>query len=111
MVSEVSALNTCTLILETVNSMYRWMGMTLHIKPVVSGVLQRSILGPLCFSLFINDLPLAVKEGAILFADDAAFVILSQSLMGLYKKIKGLFADLTRYLNMNKLIPNAKKIN
>ena len=45
-------------------------------KPVVSGVPQGSILGPLCFSLFINDMPLAVKEEAILFADDAAFVIL-----------------------------------
>ena len=52
---------------------------------------------------------LAVKEEAILFADDAAFVILSQSLMGLYKIIKDLFVDLTSYLNMNKLIPNAKK--
>ena len=78
-------------------------------KPVVNGVPQGSILGPFCFSLFINDMPLAVKEEVILFADDAAFVILSQSLMGLYKKIKDLFADLTRYLNMNKLIPNAKK--
>ena len=29
--------------------------------------------------------------------------------VGLYKKIKDIFADLTRYLNMNKLIPNAKK--
>ena len=57
-------------------------------KPVVSGVPQGSILGPLCFSLFINDMPLAVKKEAILFADDAAFVILSQSLMGLYKKSK-----------------------
>ena len=74
-------------------------------KPVVSG----SILAPFSFSLFINDMPLAVKEEAILFADDAAFVILSQSLVGLYKKIKDLFANLTRYLNMNKLIPNAKK--
>ena len=56
-------------------------------------------------------MPLAVKEEAILFADDDTFVILSQSLIGLYKKIKDLFADLTRYLNMNKLIPIAKKIN
>ena len=55
-------------------------------KPVVSGVLQGSILGPLCFSLFINDMPLAVKEEAILFADDAAFVILSQSLTGFIQK-------------------------
>ena len=78
-------------------------------KPVVSGVPQGSILGPLCFSLFINDMPLAVKEEAILFADDVAFVILGHSLVDLYKKIKDLFANLTRYLNMNKLIPNAKK--
>ena len=78
-------------------------------KPVVNGVPQGSISGPLCFSLFINDMPLAVKEEAILFADDTVFVILGESLVGLYKKIKDLFAGLTRYLNMNKLIPNAKK--
>ena len=76
---------------------------------MVSGVPQGSILGPLCFSLFINDMPLAIKDEAILFADDAAFVILSPSLKGLYKNIKDLLTDLTRYLNTNKLIPNAKK--
>ena len=52
---------------------------------------------------------LAVKEEAILFADDAAFVIISNTLIGLYEKISELFKDLTRYLNMNKLIPNSSK--
>ena len=50
-----------------------------------------------------------MKEEAILFADDAAFVIIGNTLIGLYEKIKELFKDLTRYLNMNKLIPNSSK--
>ena len=57
-------------------------------RSVLSGVPQGSIIGPLCFSLYINDMPLAVDEEVILFADDAAFVIVSHSLAGLYKKIK-----------------------
>ena len=42
---------------------------------VTNGVPQGSILGPLCFNLFINDLPSAVDAHTVLFADDAAFVI------------------------------------
>ena len=78
-------------------------------EPVVSGVPQGSILGPLCFSLYINDMPLAVREEVILFADDAAFVIISHTLAGLYEKIRELFSDLSGYLNMNRLIPNSRK--
>ena len=61
---------------------------------MISGVPQGSILGPLCFSLFINDLPLAVEEKTVLFADDAAFVLTAQTLEGLLAKIKNLFSDI-----------------
>ena len=76
---------------------------------VTNGVPQGSILGPLCFNLFINDLPSAVDAHTVLFADDAAFVITAQSLQELYDKIIKLFSDLARYLNMNRLVPNSSK--
>ena len=77
---------------------------------MVCGVPHGSVLGPICFSLFINDLSLSIKADVVLFADDAAFVIKGDTFDELVNRIKELFSDLTNYLKMNQLFPNTSKI-
>ena len=78
-------------------------------KNVLCGVPQGSTLGPLCFNLYIIDLPQAVSEDCVLFADDAVFILTSSDFSDLCARIEKLFSDLQNYLNYNCLVPNATK--
>ena len=80
-----------------------------HECRITKGVPQGSILGPVLFCLYINDIVQAVDAEVVLFADDAAFFLESATLYGLYEKIEKLFSDLHKYLKANKLIPNLSK--
>ena len=52
-----------------------FMGQSLSIRTVTAYVLQGSMLGPLLFVMFINDLPSHVNTQVNIFADDNTLLV------------------------------------
>ena len=100
---------TSSPILQIVSNMFYLEGYKSGMKDVLCGVPQGSTLVPLCFNLYINNLPQAVSEDTVLFADDAVFILTSPDFSDLCAHIEKLFSDLQNYLNYNCLVLNATK--
>jgi len=82
-----------------------------HLK-VTCGVPQGSVLGPLLFLIYINDLPKSSKKVSFyLFADDTNIYFESENLSQLEKVVNNELKHIKKWLDVNKLALNVDKTN
>lgn len=78
-------------------------------KPILAGVPQGSVLGPILFNIFGHDIPKVDGFDILQFADDTAIAITYESARGIERKINDYLALLYNWYYNWKLILNESK--
>ena len=76
-------------------------------KPIVSGVPQGSVLGPMFFLIYINDLPLILNNNTTndLFADDASLYTSNRDLDAIQNDLQDSINKANQWCNKNSMVP------
>ena len=70
---------------------------------ITCGVPQGSILGPLLFLLYVNDMDASVRCKLLLYADDSALIVSGKSITQIEKQLSAELLSLSYWLCDNKL--------
>ena len=74
-----------------------------EVSNISCGVPQESILGPLLFLIYVNDMPMAVKCNLFLYADDTCLVFQSKNVKDIEKQLNEDFAHICDWFVDNRL--------
>ena len=78
-------------------------------KPVISGVPQGSILGPILFLLYVNDLPLNLSSRLDMYADDATLHKSSSCIRQINTTLQDDLLEVQKWCVNNNMVLNPNK--